>query len=241
MRNEINLKSYERNANIYGRDTRLHNSESYILAKYAGDVVGKRVLDIGVGVGRTTPVVSTLAGSYIAADYSAQMIQTFRSKFPGVKCLQADARKLDFPDGSFDFVLFAFNGIDSVVHEDRILILREINRVLTPKGLFVFSSHNRDVVQAGWPKKGFPKNPLKWKLALAQKKAQSANRARLKPLEIETEEYALLNDPAHDYGMLVYYISRNSQQKQLERTGFNLIETVDWEHLWINYVAHRAS
>ena len=50
----------------------------------------------------------------------------------------------EFKDEEFDYIIFSFNGLDSINHEDRLKGLREIYRVLKQDCLFVFSSHNRN-------------------------------------------------------------------------------------------------
>jgi ubiquinone/menaquinone biosynthesis C-methylase UbiE len=112
------------------------------------------VLDLGVGGGRTTSYLAKVASHYVGVDYSEAMIHACRQKFPGLDFLLADASDLTmFQDASFDAVVFSFNGLDSVVpNEKRARCLRECWRVLRPSGVFIFSSHNpRSVlVRADW-------------------------------------------------------------------------------------------
>jgi len=102
------------------------------------------VLDLGVGGGRTTPHLAKIASHYVGVDYSEAMIRACRRKFPDIEFLLADASDLSmFEDASFDAIVFSFNGLDSVVPNDkRSRCLRECSRVLRPAGVFVFSSHN---------------------------------------------------------------------------------------------------
>lgn len=105
---------------------------------------GMKILDIGVGGGRTTPYLSDKASRYVGVDYSAEMIKTCRKKFPRLEFEVADASDLSgFSDASFDAVVISFNGIDCLVPEERRWqCLRECNRVLRPEGVFILSSHN---------------------------------------------------------------------------------------------------
>jgi ubiquinone/menaquinone biosynthesis C-methylase UbiE len=105
---------------------------------------GMKILDIGVGGGRTTPYLSDKASRYIGVDYSAEMIRTCRNKFPHLEFEVADASDLSaFADASFDAVVISFNGIDCLVPEERRWqCLRECSRVLRAGGVFIFSSHN---------------------------------------------------------------------------------------------------
>jgi SAM-dependent methyltransferase len=49
-----------------------------------------------------------------------------------------------FEDGSFEFVFFSYNGIDTVGEQDRTKIYQEVHRVLTEEGILVFSTLNKD-------------------------------------------------------------------------------------------------
>ena len=55
-----------------------------------------------------------------------------------------------------------------------------------------------------------------------------ANRRRLRPLERGQPGYAIVNDSAHDYSILHYYISRDAQARQL-RARLRLVEALDLE------------
>src|SRR5690606_12109488 len=107
------------------------------------EMAGKRILDIGVGGGRTTPYLLDVSRDYIGVDYAPKMIKKCRAQYPSVTFEVCDARDLShFGPASFDLIFFSFNGIDYVDHADRIKILCEVRRVLTDQGAFVFSAHN---------------------------------------------------------------------------------------------------
>jgi ubiquinone/menaquinone biosynthesis C-methylase UbiE len=105
---------------------------------------GMSVLDLGVGGGRTTPYLSRVASRYVGVDYSEAMIHACRRRFPNFNFFLADASDLSvFENASFDAVVFSYNGLDSVVPEEkRGRCLRECWRVLRADGVLVFSSHN---------------------------------------------------------------------------------------------------
>ncbi len=102
------------------------------------------ILDIGVGGGRTTPYLSSVAGRYVGVDYASEMIARCRKKFPQLEFEVGDAADLSrFAASSFDAVVMAFNAIDYLVpDESRFRALREIGRVLKADGILIFSSHN---------------------------------------------------------------------------------------------------
>jgi hypothetical protein len=77
------------------------------------------------------------------------------------------------------------------------------------------------------------------------------NRLRNKNLQVFNEQYAIINDTAHNYAMLTYYIDKVNQVKQLEDMGFETIEMYDTSgnmlnldsddkgSAWIYYVARK--
>lgn len=105
---------------------------------------GMAVLDLGVGGGRTTAFLSSVASRYVGVDYAEEMIRACRRRFPGVEFVKADGSDLRmFPGETFDCVVFSFNGIDGVVpDENRGKCLRECHRVLKARGALIFSTHN---------------------------------------------------------------------------------------------------
>jgi SAM-dependent methyltransferase len=126
----------------YDRDATLHESERFLFQAYLDP--GMAILDVGVGTGRTTPALSRIASRYVGVDYSTAMVARCRSKFPGLTFLEMDATDMSgFADGSFDAVVFSFNGIDCLPDDSaRLRCLHECARVLRPGGIFIVSSHN---------------------------------------------------------------------------------------------------
>jgi SAM-dependent methyltransferase len=118
---------------------------------------GMAILDLGVGGGRTTPYLSSIASHYVGLDYASEMIARCREKFPLNRFEVGNATDLSmFPSSSFDAVVMAFNGIDYVIpDESRFRALREICRVLRAPGTLILSSHNPRsiVVRPSWNRK----------------------------------------------------------------------------------------
>jgi len=115
---------------------------------------GMAILDLGVGGGRTTPYLSSIAGRYVGVDYASEMIAACRKKFPQLEFETANVADMsNFSSQGFDAAVMAFNGMDSMIpDESRFRALREIGRVLKPEGILIFSSHNpRSIwVRASW-------------------------------------------------------------------------------------------
>jgi ubiquinone/menaquinone biosynthesis C-methylase UbiE len=182
----------------------------------------KKMLDIGVGAGRTTKFFAPVFGSYIGLDYSDAMIKECRERFhdmPNACFTEGDARNMQmFEDRSFDFVLFSFNGIDCVDRHDRSKVLREIRRILRPGGKFAFSSHNVYNVEKLYSFQ-MPRNPMKYFAEYRRmKKVRNLNPPAAEVLKSDSME---LVDGDIDFKATYIYIKPELQIKQLTEAGFS--------------------
>ncbi len=180
------------------------------------------MLDIGVGSGRTTAHFAPVAREYVGVDLSPLMIEHCRRSFGGSNCTfeVADVRALSvFGDNRFDFLLFSFNGLDYIGHEDRLAALDEICRVGKPGARFCFSTHNLRAAPRLMPLRSqWNKHPVwlarnlcnwvRWHRRHAGEVARRIAQAR--------EGYALLNDGAHECRLTTYYIEPERQIEQLK-------------------------
>jgi ubiquinone/menaquinone biosynthesis C-methylase UbiE len=252
----MNKKKYESKSVVSSYiNMRLQNPEVMILVKYREAIAGKHVLDIGCGSGRTTAILKNLSNGYVGIDYSLDMIESCRKRFKGVRFLHGDVREMnEFKDEEFDYIIFSFNGLDSINHEDRLKGLREIYRVLKQDCLFVFSSHNRNHRYAiSRPEMEFSTMPCKQAGNFIKYFKSTCNRLRNKNHQVFEDQYAIINDVAHNYAMLTYYIDKINQLKQLENMGFETIEMYDTlgntldinsddaDSAWIYYVARKIN
>lgn len=144
----------------------LQAPEQTILEILSPALGSMRMLDLGVGGGRTTPFFAPRVREYVGVDYSETMIAGCRARFQGTpleNCFRVgDAQSMPmFPDSAFDLVLFSFNGIDVLDPAQRETVYREIRRVCDAGSYFCFSSHN-----LGWLRnlnlKALPRHPLKF-------------------------------------------------------------------------------
>ncbi|MDB5558763.1 MAG: hypothetical protein JWQ36_1697 [Enterovirga sp.] len=259
---EINLKTYSKQVETwkYARLAGLLAAEAAILQRHRESIAGRPILDLGVGGGRTTEALTQISSDYIGADYAPAMVERCRARFPGMRFAVVDARDLSaFADASFALVMFSYNGISSLSHEDRLRALGEMRRVLRPDGICVFSAHNRNSPQTGaWSLKHIPA-PQDWLRAPA-----TALKQLLKyPLGIRNAlvhrkharseaDYAIVNDEAGCYGLMSYVITVEKQLAQLRAVGLRPVEAVATDgHVlrpdqygttepWIYYVARRG-
>jgi ubiquinone/menaquinone biosynthesis C-methylase UbiE len=216
-------------AEVYARRTTLLPPEERILAELGDELRGSRLLDIGVGAGRTTPYLRALAARYTGIDYSERMLNLCRENHPDAELLCCDARRLPFDDACFDAVFIPWNAIDDVDHADRMTILGEVHRVLRGGGLLVFSSHNLRSRR----KSAYRPPRLAWSAGIASSIRSNTtalgkyargivNHMKARRHERRTEEYSILNDQSYSYRLLAYYITPEHQRAQLERLGFAL-------------------
>ncbi len=162
------------------------------------------------------------------------MVESCRKKYPGVRFEQGDARNLScFENETFSLVVFSWSGISMVDHDGRMAILNEIYRVLKPGGYFIFSTYNRDNKDhekiLSLPSFVFSSNPIKLTfntlIFFKNLTLIVSNRMRFRRYEKICAEYAIVNDKSHNYSTMLYYITLESQKKQLIETGFK--ENID--------------
>lgn len=119
----------------------LYKPERIILDILKKKLPKMSMLEIGVGGGRLTKYFASLVKQYVGIDYSSKMIDICKHKFPNLMFFLFDARRdlYYLLDDSYDFTLFGFNGIDHMMYEDRVNVLKNIF-VMTNK-VFCFSTH----------------------------------------------------------------------------------------------------
>jgi SAM-dependent methyltransferase len=207
----------------------LNSAERAALAAVIGEVRGKRILDLGVGAGRTVNGLREISTDYVGIDYVPEMAEHCRKQFPGVRFEHADARALLFADGEFQLVFFSCNGISMVDHAGRLAILSEVRRVLGTGGVFIFSTCNRNSpeFESGFRFPVFERtmNPLKVAVRSLRFARDTLirlrNRLRFRRRESFEQDYAIINDIYHQYGVMLYFVTLEKQLEQLRRSGFS--------------------
>jgi SAM-dependent methyltransferase len=228
----------------------LKPAEVLLLARYHDKFAG-RVLEIGCGAGRLLGYLVRLAGSAEGIDVSPSMVHYCRAAFPDAKVTVGDLRALgESLEGSYDLVFASDNILDILDDTERRRVLAELHDRLAGDGLLMFSTHNLAHMNAapGGPGQGdgsahgeghrsararalvakaLNTSPAAAARGLARLRRERANRRRLAPLQFRAADHAVLNDEAHEYGLLHYYIRRDDQQRQLESLGFALVECLE--------------
>lgn len=258
-----NRDVFARHADVY-RTVELMAAERRLLARLKPRWGEIDMLDLGVGAGRTAWTFAPLVRSYVGLDYVPRMIELARDTVgedESTRFVIGDARDLsDFADASFDLVMFSFNGIDSVDHEDRLRILSEVRRVLSDGGLFFFSTHSLRALPWRRPELILPRprHPVSSTLA-AVASLQTTARLRRSNRELDRDAirrngWAMVWDAGHDFQVRVYYVMPEHQLEQLTAAGFEAEEVLDMagraldlkeprspgHDLWLHYLCRAA-
>jgi SAM-dependent methyltransferase len=119
------------------------------IARYrfaSGFVRGKRVLDIACGEGYGSAALTAAGASQvIGIDIAPEVVAHARRKY-GVDARVGRAERIDLPDRAFDVVV-SFETIEHLTEPTT--FLREIARVLSPGGLLILSTPNKQHSQGG--------------------------------------------------------------------------------------------
>jgi ubiquinone/menaquinone biosynthesis C-methylase UbiE len=233
----------------------LQPAEATVLQLLQPQLGEMKMLDIGVGGGRTTQHFEKVVAEYIGIDYSQNMINYCQKRFsadPNRTTFQVcDARDLSrFTDNYFDFILFSFNGIDYISDADRLKVFAEVKRVGKPGGYFYFSSHNLSGLEREFDlKQQFSLNPLKTYVNLVMFAFLHLFNLPIDLKQIETSAYLILKDESHNFRLNTYYIRPQAQLARLKpyfhdlkvyswQTGLELTENEMHHHpdMWLYYL-----
>jgi SAM-dependent methyltransferase len=216
----------------YRRST-LDVSEAVLLARHREALRGA-TLEIGCGAGRVTRVLAGLTEDLQAIDVSPRMVAACEAAVPDARVTLGDLRDLSaFGDGAMSAVVAFGNVIDVLDDDSRRGALREFRRVLRPDGTLLLSTHNRAHIPV-MHDPTFALSSLLTDVGLARAvyalpsiPRRRANRRRARPLERDEPGYAIVNDWAHSYQLLHYYIDRDAMEDQLRDLGFETLECLD--------------
>lgn len=211
----------------------LEAGEQIAVASVATVVRGAPILDIGVGGGRTAPLMREISTDYCGIDFAPAMLEVARRRFPNFDFREMDARCLNFNAATFALATFSYNGIDAVDLEGRRAIMREVHRVLRPGGYFVFSALNRNGTEwlPHWPNwevfDGAGLRPMRLVRAAAKLLLSGVNRLRWAWRRRDYGDAAIGSLAAHDFSLVTMFTSPLATQRQLEAAGFEVVAMFD--------------
>lgn len=186
-------------------------------------VRGQPILDLGVGLGRTIPILAPLTDDYRAIDYMPRMVETCHERHPRARVELGDARDLTgVPSEHFGLVQFSYNGIDAIAASDRKKVFASVRRVLRPGGTFLFSALNLD--GPGFRARPWHVQPPENIVALARAARwmprHTLNWLRTKKLDERGDGYAVAALSAHHWTIVAHYTTLARQLDELAREGF---------------------
>jgi SAM-dependent methyltransferase len=248
---------------------RLLPVEVLLLVRHREALSG-RVLEVGCGAGRILGYLVALGGEVHGIDISPAMVGHCRSAYPAADVQVGDLGDLRGGDRTFTAVLAMDNVLDVFDDPERRRVLGELRELLADGGVLIFSSHNlghldrhgtgeaapgasvRRASRAGSLLSAITSHPLdELPGRMARVPRRIRNRRRLAGLQRRERDHAIVNDAAHDYAFLHYYIRLEDQARQLAELGYELVECLDSEGRvlgpgadspapWLHYVARRA-
>ena len=205
-------------ARFYGLAASLQPAEIAILDTLRPSLANMSMLDVGAGAGRTAQHFARLVRKYEGVDFSEGLTAVARRKFPALTFEIGDAENLSqYSDGSVDFVLFSFNGIDCLNLAGRRNALREFQRVLRPGGFLAFSSHNTNFIP------GFATAQSLHKSLWARFRRRLRFHRRVRSVAIDGE-WANVIEIHFGHRVKLVYATPSRQVKELENEGWRDIQ-----------------
>jgi ubiquinone/menaquinone biosynthesis C-methylase UbiE len=126
--------------------------EVFDLLVAAGDLAGRRTLDVGCGTGAFAAALAERGGKVWGIDASPEMLAEAQAKETGARFKVASAESLPFKDAWFERVVMRL----SLHHLDRPQALREAARVLVPGGRIVVGTFDPGQFADYWLTTFFP-------------------------------------------------------------------------------------
>ena len=129
----------------------------------------KKVLEVGVGNGKNIQsILKQKPSSLIATDTSNAALLACKKSHPNLKLVKDDIRASRFKDNEFDVVL-CYYILNNLLEKDRIKAVREIRRILSPKGIILFEDFMKgDFRQESHSQKAVEKSTIIRKSGLIQ-------------------------------------------------------------------------
>lgn len=227
VKNNQRIYSDRSIVNYYLQLNNLQSAEITILHYLQDKLKSMKMLDLGIGGGRTTQYFAPLVAEYIGIDYSPNMIEASQRRFPNltgnITLEVGDVRDLSrYSDSYFDFILFSFNGLDYISHSDRIQALQEIHRVTKPNGFFCFSTHNLQGIEShfDWQQQ-LSFNPFAIYVNLVMYLILRLVNLSYNRKKLSQSDSAIIKDEPHNFRLATYYIRPLTQLQQLEPYFYN--------------------
>jgi hypothetical protein len=195
--------------------------ESVLLERYRTALQGS-VLELVPGGSRLTKELVHQAGAYMGVGPSSAVINVCRQLYLGGRFTITDIDDLgQFDPGGFDVVFAGRCALDSLGGERRRGLFGAVRRVLGGNGLWIFSSHNAAAPELQQvPEQASKRRPG----GVLRGRRMRSSRAPMDERELGHE---LLSGVHGDLSAGPHRITREAQERQLEESGFELVECID--------------
>ncbi|MCE3227968.1 MAG: hypothetical protein K0S32_2519 [Bacteroidetes bacterium] len=138
-------KTAKKYAEKYGNELEGKHLDKILLKAFAGNNKG-RMIDLGCGPGQTTKFLfENGAINILGTDISSAMVKVAGELNPQISFSVADMLQLSFKYEEFNSAV-AFYSIVHFTGEQLSKAFSEVNRILKPKGQFLFSFHIGDEI-----------------------------------------------------------------------------------------------
>ncbi|MEK6850870.1 MAG: class I SAM-dependent methyltransferase [Nanoarchaeota archaeon] len=135
------MKKIKNQAFLWNTEYKSHKTLWHLESEnLSSKIKGKRVLELGVGDGKTLrSILKKNPMEVIAIDFSSEAIKKCKNQFNEniAHFKKADITKIQFEDNKFD-AIFCYYVLNNMLEKDRILAVNEIYRVLRKKGIVFF-------------------------------------------------------------------------------------------------------
>jgi SAM-dependent methyltransferase len=225
-----------------GTEGWLDDGERAALVSVVPLVRARPILDVGVGLGRTSSLLRLMSDSYVAIDYSPEMVELCQELHPGIDVRVGDARDLSaFPDGRFHLVFFSNYGVDALDDDGRRRYLAEAHRVLDDGGILIHNTMNKNgclynekpwqLHRPGLPPDLSPRNIVRWCVQNAKDPMRAPRRYRnwLANRRASADHGGWATSPmsAHDFSLLVHFVTLPQLRAELDAAGFETVSVFD--------------
>jgi SAM-dependent methyltransferase len=236
------FRSSEVVRSFIGAEGWLEDGERTTLLSVAPLVRDRPILDIGVGLGRTASLLRLVSDSYVAIDYSPEMVQLCHELHPDVDVRFGDASDLSqFADGQFQLVFFSNYGVDALDAVGRRRFLSEAHRVLGDGGILVHNTMNKhgrlygekpwQLHAPGQPPDLSARRIAGWCWHNLRDPMRAPRRYRNwfanRRSASDHGEWATCQMSAHDFSLVVYYVTLTGLRAELDESGFDIVAVYD--------------
>lgn len=211
-----------------------------------GDLLGRRVLEVGCGTGRVAAALAERGARVWGVEPSEEMLVVARETVgPAVGLKRASAESLPFKDGWFERAVLRL-----VVHlVDRKRTFAELARVLVPSGRAVIASFEQRHFERYWANELFPsiEGIDRARCPAPEELGEELARAGFEPVTVRTlrqegrhTRAEALEKIRGRYISTLQLIPEDEYRAGLARAEHELPEEISYELDWAVLVAERA-